>query len=239
MSAPYPYTVSGMEGFFASCKPLCDRLRQSPHRVEIILIAVSVIILIGTLLTYFSTLQKPTKETSSSLQTEHQKSSPPSTSKKSILFVDVSGAVNRPNVYRLPAGSRLYAAIDAAGGLSDTVDAGFAHRNINFARILSDQEKIYIPSTEDVQSGIVDEYVKMIDQMDSPIEMKGGDENDLKVNINTSVIEELDQLPGIGPTYAQKIIDNRPYSSVEDLLTRKVLKKSAYSQIKDLVRLSE
>jgi competence protein ComEA len=77
----------------------------------------------------------------------------------------------------------------------------------------------------------------MVDQTDFPSDVPKGNEINLKVNINTSVIEELDQLPGIGPTYAQKIIDNRPYSSIEDLLTKKILKKSAYTQIKDLVSL--
>jgi competence protein ComEA len=202
-----------------------------------ILITVSGIILVGTVLTYLVTLQKPGEEIKSTLKTELRKSEPESAPKQSILFVDVSGAVNRPNVYRLPVGSRVYAAIDAAGGLSDEVDSAFTRRNVNFARLISDQEKIYIPTTADVQSGIVDEYVKMVDQTDFPSDVPKGNEINLKVNINTSVIEELDQLPGIGPTYAQKIIDNRPYSSIEDLLTKKILKKSAYTQIKDLVSL--
>lgn len=228
-----------MEGFFASCKPLYDRLRGSPHRVELILISLSSIIFIGTLFTYLTASQITPEQAKSTLKTEQRISVQKPTSKQSILFVDVSGAVVRPNVYRLPAGSRVYAAIDAAGGLSDAVDSAFISRNTNFARLLTDQEKIYIPTTEDIQSGVVDEYVGVLSQMTPVAGSTAINEESQKININTSVIEELDQLPGIGPTYAQKIIDNRPYTSIEDLLTKKVLKKSAYSQIKELVSLSE
>ena len=55
------------------------------------------------------------------------------------------------------------------------------------------------------------------------------------VNINTATLKELDTLPGIGPVYGQNIIEHRPYSTVEELLSKAVLKKNVYEKIKDKV----
>jgi competence protein ComEA len=56
------------------------------------------------------------------------------------------------------------------------------------------------------------------------------------VNINQATEEELDALPGVGPVTAQKIISNRPYQSVDDLVSKKAVGQSVFSKIKDQVR---
>jgi competence protein ComEA len=57
------------------------------------------------------------------------------------------------------------------------------------------------------------------------------------ISINDSTIEELDQLPGIGQITANKIISNRPYTTIEDLLTKKVVNKGVFEKIKNLIEI--
>lgn len=146
---------------------------------------------------------------------------------KTPMLVNVVGAVPRPGLYELPEGSRVHDAVDAAGGLLADADAS----SINLAAPLDDGELLAIPFLGGAEtlseSGEGGELV--IEEPTNP---------DL-IDINTATIEELDNLPGIGPTTAQKIIDyrseNGPFQQIEDLLNVSGIGPSTFEQLKDLI----
>jgi competence protein ComEA len=128
------------------------------------------------------------------------------------LVIDVAGAVLRPGVYHLPAGSRVADAIAAAGGFGPRVDA-LAAQALNLAAPLADGVQVRVPSRGGAASG-------------SPIDL------------NTATSAELDTLPGIGPVTAGKIIASRadrPFSAVADLQTRKLVGASTFAKLTGLV----
>jgi competence protein ComEA len=143
------------------------------------------------------------------------------------IVVQVSGAVPRPGVYALAQGSRVQDAISAAGGfLAEAEKTG-----INLARALEDGEQLDIPYMEGSSPVILDAPTAIsISTSPSSAEL---------ININTASASELDTLPGIGPTTAQKIIDyrqqNGPFVSKEDIINVSGIGPGTYERIKDLI----
>lgn len=131
-----------------------------------------------------------------------------------LISIDVSGAVNNPGVYQIKDGSRIEEAIVAAGGFSENANKEYISKYLNMAQKLSDGGKIYVPFVG--EQGIV-----------------AGESKAEKVNINTATQAELEALSGIGPGYASKIISDRPYQTIEDLLNKKIIPKSTFDKIKD------
>lgn len=136
------------------------------------------------------------------------------------IMVHVDGAVARPAVYKLVTDARVDDAIKAAGGMTSDADA----KQVNLAAKLVDGQKIYIPTmSERAISG-------------QSLEVSSTSQSGL-ISINSASAEELDKLPGIGPVTAQKIISNRPYGSVEEILTKKAVSNSVYEKIKNQIQL--
>ncbi len=145
------------------------------------------------------------------------------------VVVEVVGAVEKPGVYRLKSGSRVDDALVVAGGLAAEADRDWVAKMVNRAAKLTDGQKIFIPDK----------------QSESPSANKSGgyqtgSDNSLGVNtklinINTAGLQELDSLPGIGQVYAQKIIEQRPYSNTGELVSKKVIPQSTYEKIKDKI----
>lgn len=154
---------------------------------------------------------------------------------KEKIYVDISGSVKKPGLYQLNNGSRLKEALDKAEGLSENADKNFFYRNFNLARILADQEKIYIPSVWEVQAGLFSETPQQINFIYPNIQQTISNQD--LININEASIDELDALPGIGKITAQKIINNRPYQNLEDLINKKIVNKTTYEKIKNLITL--
>lgn len=147
------------------------------------------------------------------------------------ITVEISGEVINPGVYTLSASARLEELMTLSGGLTSNADKDFVSKNLNRAAKLSDGQKVYIPSIAQQTKSLTANNT-LGDQSTSTNILT---DSTNKININSATLSQLDTLPGIGPTYGQKIIEHRPYSSVEELLNKKVLTQSVYKKIKDLV----
>ena len=157
----------------------------------------------------------------------------------SEIVVEIAGSVEKPGVYKFTGNSRIEDLLTASGGLSANADRDWVGKYVNRAAKLADGQKIYIKSvldsaekTDVKQTEIVSANNEGGYQTASPV--LGADNQGL-VNINTGTFAELDKLPGIGQVYGQKIIEQRPYSNTEELLSRKILPKSTYEKIKDKI----
>lgn len=139
------------------------------------------------------------------------------------IFVDVCGAVANPGVYELDADSRVFHAIDAAGGFLKEA----ASEYVNRAKSISDGEQVYIPTREEVQ------------QQSLPALSGAGvnDQADAKVNLNTADKEQLMTLSGIGESKAEAILAYREesggFQTVEDILNVPGIKEGTLAKIKD------
>lgn len=157
------------------------------------------------------------------------------------IFVYVCGAVKSPGVYELKHGARLFEAIACAGGVRE--DA--AEESINQAQAVTDGERLYIPTEEEVRQGL-DAYLQSgIAVGDAAAGSPsagsaggpGGGDAAGKVNINTASKEELTTLNGIGDTRATSILAYResygPFGSIEDLMKVEGIKEGVYNKLKD------
>ena len=145
------------------------------------------------------------------------------------IGVHVIGAVPRPGLYELPEGSRVQDAVDAAGGLLSEADPD----QINLAAILEDGQQLNVPYKSGQESSGLPE---LPDQSGLP--NQSAEVGDL-LNINTATLDELNNLPGIGPTTAQNILDyrneNGPFAQIDDLLNVPGVGLTTFDNIKDLI----
>jgi competence protein ComEA len=164
--------------------------------------------------------------------------SPISPAADAQIVVDVEGAVMDPGLYRLASGSRVGDAIAAAGGYSTEVDAAATAQNINLAEELTDGAKIRIPARGEGTPAVAGT------DSDSPPLFDGAGGSGSATNmagpldLNRATQAELEELPGVGPVTAQKIIDARsqaPFLSVEELQSRGILGPKTYEKIAPLV----
>jgi competence protein ComEA len=151
------------------------------------------------------------------------------------VVVEVGGAVARPGVYRLPAGARVADAIAAAGGFGSGVDVEAADRGLNLAAVVGDGDEIHVPARGEAQASAA-----AGDSSDSggTGSGAGGALMDGLIDLNLATAEQLDTLPGVGPATAAKIIaarEERPFASLEDVGSRKVVGAATLAKIRALV----
>ncbi len=143
------------------------------------------------------------------------------------LVVEISGAVQNPNVYKLPSGSRIDDLLISAGGLAADADRIWVEKNINKAAKLVDGQKLYIYHLGEASAkndGGIKPYQEVIGYSAQGL-----------VNINTSSRSELEELTGIGPVYATNIIEHRPYSDVQELVTKGAINQKVLEKIKNAI----
>ena len=141
------------------------------------------------------------------------------------IYVDLSGAVINPGVLKLEENTRVYQAIEISGGLKAGADVS----GINMAAKLKDENKIYIPE--------IGEKLKTPAVNNSQL-MPGIDNND-QIDINTANSQQLQELSGVGPSTAEKIIQYREdygsYLVIEDIKNVSGIGDKTFAKFKDKI----
>jgi competence protein ComEA len=141
-----------------------------------------------------------------------------------VVVVHVVGAVRRPGLFRLPEGSRVADAVERAGGATRGADLA----GLNLAAPLVDGTQVLVPRRTVAVGGGDPEAVP-------PPEPGAG----RPLSLSSATVEELDELPGVGPITAQKIVDYRaehgPFRSVDDLDAVPGIGPTRIEQLRDLV----
>jgi competence protein ComEA len=141
-----------------------------------------------------------------------------------VLVVHVVGEVRRPGLYRLRDGSRIADAVRRAGGARRGADLAA----LNLAAPLVDGVQVLVPSRVAVGGA-----------PSSGADAGAGTSIAAAVSLSSATVEELDELPGVGPITAQKIVDYRaehgPFGSVDDLDAVPGIGPTRIEQLRDLV----
>jgi competence protein ComEA len=182
------------------------------------------LIILGLLISFWESNQPPSANDVEFLTTKE--ASPSAANSKITIYL--AGAVNKPGVYELPASSRLYQAVDQAGGISDKADSDWIEKNYNLARELSDGEKIYFP-------------VQGEQKPDQPIKQTNnsvlGQSN--LINLNLASQSELETLSGVGPATAEIIItyrqENNGFKSIEEIQAVPGIGEKTFEKLKDKI----
>lgn len=161
---------------------------------------------------------------------------------QAMIYVDVCGAVVNPGVFQLAAGSRVFQAIEAAGGYLPEA----ALTCVNRAGVLTDGQQLYILTQEEMErqgldpaemSGASDGQMNGSAGIGQNTGMTAQVQQDNRININTADEAQLTMLTGIGATRAQAIIayreENGPFAAIEDIMNVQGIKEGTFAKIKD------
>lgn len=150
---------------------------------------------------------------------------------ETVIYVDVCGAVLNPGVYELDAGSRVFQAIEAAGGFLPEACVSL----VNQAQTVSDEQQIYVPTEEEAKEGDLSGLSGV--SADSKQSRDIAAKEDGIVNLNTADEQALMTLPGIGESKAEAILsyreENGVFSSIEDIMQVPGIKEGTFNKIKD------
>lgn len=151
------------------------------------------------------------------------------------LQIDVSGAVVRPGVYEVSAGARLAEAIKLAGGFSQDADKRYLAEKINLASNLVDSQKVFIPPEGYVwQNSQTEDNLSGKNAHEGSVSSNSSNANSC-ISVNSASQKELMDLVGVGEVRSANIISNRPYTSLIELLDKKVLTEKIMSDNQQLL----
>ncbi len=148
-----------------------------------------------------------------------------------VITAEIAGQVMIPGVFKLNDGSRVDDLLISAGGFSAKADRTWIDKYLNRAARLTDGQKIYVPTVGEQSNAATAKN----NAGDQTISTSFSSDSSGLININSASLSQLDSLPGIGQVYGQSIIEHRPYSTVEELLSKGALKNSVFQKIKDKV----
>jgi competence protein ComEA len=198
------------------------------------------------------------------LQSETQEEASEGAAEQQEICVHVCGAVKNPGVYVLPAGSRVYEAVQAAGGFAEEAHESY----VNQAQKLPDGVQLVIPTVEQAEAqGQTDAGAAEEDTAEASLAAKkigiigaesadtadgtaagtagaasSSSGDDGKININTASESELCSIPGIGTTRAAAILAYRQehgsFQSIEDIMNVSGIKQGTYDKIKDSIKVN-
>ena len=147
------------------------------------------------------------------------------------IFVDVCGAVNQPGVYEMDPDSRVFQAIEAAGGMTEEASG----ISVNQAQPLSDGQQVYVPTVQEAEEG---SFVPAVPETTGTGESMGTEDG--IVNLNTADAETLKTLSGIGDSKAQAILAYREehggFSSIEEIMQVSGIKDAMFQKIRDKIK---
>ena len=171
-----------------------------------------------------------------------------------MMSVHITGEVKNPGVVRVKEGSRIQDIIEKAGGLTENADI----TDVNLAYVVEDGMKVRITSNDDENlkknnSGKTDddeeksqielaknEYITQDSGKGVIVSDEGIDTSSSIVNINTATQTELEELPGIGPSLASRIVEHRnqngKFKIIEDIKNVTGIGDSKFEKIKDLIK---
>lgn len=150
------------------------------------------------------------------------------------IYIHICGEVKNPGVYRMERDSRVYQAVEAAGGFLAGANEGY----VNQSRGLEDGMKIWIPSLlekpETMENMSGDDTAGLQAAQGNPAQQEGG-----LVNLNTATVEQLCTLPGIGESRARLIVEYREktgrFNKIEDIMKIEGIKEGSFAKLKDRI----
>jgi competence protein ComEA len=224
-----------------------EKRKEYPHLLKVTIIASVIIVAFFVTITggkdqgaiSIETRDDNTKSVATTEQSEKANSEESEARQKKTMIIDVGGAVNSPGVIELPVGSRVYQAIEKAGGTTREADLN----QINQAIILNDSDKLYIPTLQETQENISSpkssSSVGYISQNPVSPNASGNNNGNGKVNLNTATQGELETLSGVGPVTASKIIDyreiNGKFDQIENIMEVPGIGEKTFESLKAFI----